>query len=270
MSAAVLAPPPGRTVRAEWTKLRTLPSTFWLVVTAVAATVALGAALAGSLDIRHCTGTCVEDTTKMSLGGVRLGQVGVAILAALAVTAEYGTRTIRPTLTATPARWRVLASKLTVVTLLGLAAGAAAVGGSLLAARAILPGNGFTPVNGYAELSLADDLSRRAAIGTVLYFGLVALLSGGLGFALRDTGGTVAAVLGLFYGSPLVAMFVTDPVWQHRIHRYSPMDAGLAIQATRDIATTTHIGPWAGVGLLAAYAGAAVLVGAVLFRLRDA
>ncbi|MEV0268109.1 MAG: ABC transporter permease [Hamadaea sp.] len=259
-----------RTVRSEWTKLRSLPSTGWLLLAAVLATVALGFAVTGSIDADHCRVDCHEDLTRMSLMGVRLGQAAVAILAVLAVTAEYATRTIRPTLTATPGRFRVLLSKLTVITGVSLLAGAAGVAGALLAARAVLPAKGFTPANGYAYLSLADHLTLRAYAGSVLYLGLVALLSAGLGFVLRDTGGAIAAVLMLFYGSPLIAMFVTDPKWQHRIHRFSPMDAGLAITSTRDFAATTHIGPWAGLGVLAAYAAVAVLAGALLFRLRDA
>ncbi|MGC1215437.1 MAG: ABC transporter permease [Micromonospora sp.] len=259
-----------RTVRAEWTKLRTLPSTAWLLLLAVGATVALGFAVTGALDIDHCQAPCHEDLPKMSLIGVRLGQVAVAILAALTVTAEYGTGTIGPTLTATPGRMRVLASKLVVVTGLALAAGVAGVVGSLLAARAVLPNKGFTPVNGYPPLSVTDHLTLRAATGTVLYLGLVAVLSAGLGFVIRDTGGTVAAILALFYGSPVIALFVTDPRWQHRIQRFSPMDAGLAIQATRDVPATTHIGPWSGLGLLSAYSAAAVIGGSILFRLRDA
>jgi ABC-2 type transport system permease protein len=47
------------------------------------------------------------------------------------------------------------------------------------------------------------------------------------------------------------------------------MDAGLSIQTTRDFAAA-HIGPWAGLGVLAAYAGAAVVAGALALRLRDA
>ncbi|NUR71969.1 MAG: ABC transporter permease [Hamadaea sp.] len=259
-----------RTVRAEWTKLRSLPSTGWLLLAVVVATAALGFAVTGSLDADHCLNECHEDLTRMSLMGVRLGQAAVAILAALAVTSEYATRTIRPTLTATPGRLRVLLSKMTVVTGLSALAGMAGVAGSLLAARAVLPHKGFTPANGYADLSLSDHLTLRAYAGSILYLGLVAVLSAGLGFVIRDTGGTVAAVLMLFYGSPLIAMFVTDAKWQHRIHRFSPMDAGLAITSTRDFAVTTHIGPWAGLGLLSAYAAAAVLAGAILFRLRDA
>jgi ABC-2 type transport system permease protein len=67
----------------------------------------------------------------------------------------------------------------------------------------------------------------------------------------------------------VVAGLVSDPRWQHRLHRFSPMDAGLAIQATRNSAAE-HIGPWAGIGVLSAYAGAVVVAGLVTFHVRDA
>jgi hypothetical protein len=51
--------------------------------------------------------------------------------------------------------------------------------------------------------------------------------------------------------------------------RFSPMDAGLAIQATRNLAAE-HIGPWAGLGILSLYAAAAVIAGLIVFQLRDA
>ncbi len=258
-----------RTMRSEWTKLRTLPSTGWLLLLAAGFTVALGYAIIGTTRFDQCQPPCVEDTTRLSLFGVRLGQVGVVILASLAVTAEYSARTIVPTLAATPARLRVLASKLVVVTFLALAAGTVGVLGSLAAGRSVLPGNGFTSSNGYAILTLSDSLTRRAALGTVLYLGLLAKLCAGVGAIVRDTAGAVATVLAMLYVTPMVAMFVTNPHWQHRIHQFSPMDAGLAIQSTRDFAAA-HIGPWAGLGVLSAYAVAAVVLGGLLFWLRDA
>ncbi|GAA3381792.1 hypothetical protein GCM10020369_01110 [Cryptosporangium minutisporangium] len=257
-----------RAAHAEWTKLRTLPSTGWLMLLTVAGTVGLGLAITGSLDYTHCAPPCRVDTTKLSLTGVRLGQVGVLVLAVLATTAEYSTRTIRPTLLAVPRRPRVVLGKLGVLTVLGVVTGVLAVAGSLVAGRAVLPGNGFTAAHGFPALSLADDLTRRAALGTVVYLGLVALLGAGLGLLLRDTAGALTAALGLLYGAPVLALFVSDPTWQHRIHRYAPMDAGLAIQSTRDLAAA-HIGPWAGLGVLSAYAAAAVVAGLVLFQLRD-
>jgi hypothetical protein len=51
------------------------------------------------------------------------------------------------------------------------------------------------------------------------------------------------------------------------IDRYAPMPGGLAVQAAQN---TGGIGPWAGISVLTAYAGAAMLVAAVLFVTRDA
>jgi ABC-2 type transport system permease protein len=47
------------------------------------------------------------------------------------------------------------------------------------------------------------------------------------------------------------------------------MNAGLAIQATRNLGTLP-IRPWAGLGVLAAWTAVALLAGGLLLRLRDA
>ena len=62
------------------------------------------------------------DPAKISLTGIYLGQVIVALLAVLAVGGEYGTGMIRVTLAATPRRLTVLAAKTVVVTGWALAA----------------------------------------------------------------------------------------------------------------------------------------------------
>jgi ABC-2 type transport system permease protein len=257
-----------RAIRAEWTKLRTLMSTGWLLLATVAVTAGVGLAVTASLDYTHCGEPCTLDTPELSLAGVRLGQIAIVTLAVLTVTAEYSTRTIQPTLLAVPRRFPVVLAKLGVLAALAAGAGVLAVGGSLLAGRVVLPGNGFTAAHGFPPLSLADDLTRRAAVGTVVYLTLIALLGAGLGLLVRDTGGAITAALAVLYGAPVVAMFISDPRWQHRVHRFAPMDAGLAIQATRNLAAG-HIGPWAGLGVLAAYTGVAVAAGLLVFQVRD-
>jgi ABC-2 type transport system permease protein len=163
----------------------------------------------------------------------------------------------------------VLVSKVAVVS--ALVAGAAVVGvvGALLIARTVLPGRGFTAATGYPGSTLLHDLTQRAAVGTVLYLVLIAVLGLGIGHLVRDTGAGVTVVLTLLLVAPVVAMFVTDTHWQQRIHKYAPMDAGLAIQATRQLATQP-IGPWHGLALLAGYALAAMVAGGIAFRVRDA
>ena len=105
-------------VHAEWTKLRTVPSTGWLVIAVIALTVGISA-LATS--IVKCPATCGADTTKLSLTGILLGQAAVAALAVVIITAEYGTGMIRVSLAAVPRRAVLLAAKAIVVT--GLAIG---------------------------------------------------------------------------------------------------------------------------------------------------
>ena len=141
--------------------------------------------------------------------------------------------------------------------------------GSLLAGRLILPGNGFTAAHGHPPLSLGDGPTLRAAAGSVLYLALIALLSLGAATAVRDSATAIGVVLGLLYLFPIVAQMVIDPHWQRHLQQLGPMTAGLAIQATTNL-RSLPISPWAGLGVLAAWAAAALLAGGLLLRLRDA
>ncbi len=252
-------------MHAEWTKLRTVPSTGWLLITLIAVTVGASALATG---IVKCPATCGADTTKISLTGIMLGQAAVAGLAVLVVTAEYSTRMIMVTLTATPRRSVVLAAKAAVVTAVVLVAGTISVLGSLLAGRLQLAGNGFTAENGFAALSLLHGPTLRAAAGSVLYLALICLFSLGISTALRDSAASTAVLLGLLYVIPLIGAITLSPTWQHRIDRWAPT-AGLEVQATRSLGLQP-IGPWAGMGVLCAWAAAALAVGWLVLRLRDA
>ena len=255
-------------VSAEWTKLRTLPGTGWLLLGVVAATVIVGATVSASLS---CTSTaaCHPDITKLSLTGTYLGQAVVAIVAVLAVTGEYGTGMIRTTLAAMPRRTTVLAAKAAVVTAVTLAAGTVAALGSLLAGALILPGHGFTAARGYPPLSLADEPLLRAAAGSVLYLALVALLSLGIAAAVRDSAVAIGVVLGLLYLFPIVGAVMGGSQLGRLVQQIGPMTAGLAIQATTGL-DDLPIRPWAGLGVLAAWAAAALLTGGLVLRSRDA
>ena len=103
----------------------------------------------------------------------------------------------------------------------------------------------------------------------MLYLALIALLSLGIATLIRESATSIGVVLALLYLSPIIAGVVHDPHWHHRIERYSPMNAGLAIQATRDLAGMP-IGPWEGLGVLGAWAAGALLAGGLALRVRDA
>jgi len=254
-------------LRAEWSKLLTMPGPAWLLAAIVGLTAAVGAAADAAS--RCPTGmTCSVDTVKLSLTGIELGQAVAAILAVLPLCNEYSTGMIRVTLAAIPRRPVVLAAKASVITGLVLVAGAFAVLGALVAGALILPGHGFTTARGFSELSLAYGPTLRAAAGSVLYLGLVALLSMGVAAIVRDSAVSIGLALGVLYLFPVFAAFIGNQTWHNRIERYTPM-AGLNIQATTGL-RALPIGPWAGLGVLAIWALAAVIVGGVLLRLRDA
>jgi ABC-2 type transport system permease protein len=247
-------------LHAEWTKLRTVPSNGWLLLACVALTVALSMTAAAAVT---CPSTgCDLDPARVSLTGIDLGQAVVVILAVLAMSGEYSSGMIGLTLAAMPRRITVLAAKAAVLTGAVLAAGSIAVLASVLAGQVILPGHGL-------PLSLADGPVLRAAAGSVLYLALIALLSLGVATAVRDAAVAIGVVLALLYLFPIFAQVVTDPDWQQRLQQIGPMTAGLAIQATIGL-HSLPISPWAGLGVLAAWAATALVLGALVLLLRDA
>ena len=259
-------------LHAEWTKLRTVASTYWLLLAAAALTIAVGAGAAAAFGC--AAGACGAartgaDPARISLTGVYLGQAVVAVLAAAGIGGEYGTGMIRVTLTAAPRRLTVLAAKAAVLTGCVLASGLVAVGGSVLAGWLILPGRGLSAANGYAPLSLANGPDLRAAAGTVIYLALIALLALGITTAIRDSSTAIGVVLGLLYLFPIISEVVSGHALARRLEQIAPMTAGLDIEATVGL-RSLPLAPWEGLGVLAAWAAGALVLGGLSLRLRDA
>jgi ABC-2 type transport system permease protein len=258
----------GDALRAEWTKLRTVSGPSWLLLAVVVLTVAVSAAAVAATSCpQHMS--CPVDTTKLSLTGVEIGQAVVAILAVLTISNEYSTGLIRTTLTAVPQRHSVFAAKAAVVTGLVLAAGAAAVLGSVMLGELILPGHGFTAARGFHRVTLAYGPTLRAAGGSALYLALIAVLSLGVAAVVRDSAVSIGAVLAVLYLVPIILAFIGNDTWQDRLERWTPASAGLTIQGTTGI-RSLPISPWDGLGVLAIWAGASLVLGALSLRLRDA
>jgi ABC-2 type transport system permease protein len=254
-------------VHAEWTKLRTIAGPGWMLLAVITLTVAVGALAANAVTCP--SGGCQIDPAKVSLVGVYLSQAVVAILAVTSVSGEYSTGLIQLTLTAMPRRWQVLAAKAALVGAATLAAGVIAVMASILAGRLLLYGHGITPAHGYETISLSAGPVLRATAGSVLYLMLIALLGTGIGAAIRDSAASIGAVLGLLYLFPIITSVIGDEQAQRHLNQISPMTAGMYIQATTNL-RSLPLTPWQGLGVLAAWAVGALLVGGLLLSLRDA
>jgi ABC-2 type transport system permease protein len=127
-------------VRSEFCKLRSVRSTFWALLAAVAFNVVtaalLGAILLGHPSARQQAGI---DSTRLSLGGLHRSQVVIGLPGVLTVSSEYSTGMIRATLAAVPQRRRMLTAKALVLTAAALVTGLAAGFAAYLVFQAFLP-----------------------------------------------------------------------------------------------------------------------------------
>ena len=264
-----LDPAPGvtapRVAKAEWIKFRSLRSTWYSLGAAMVAAIGLGilfSVLRGNdvADNAGPKGFVDTDWTLVSLRGMFLAQLAVAVLGVLMVTGEYSTGMIRASLAAVPGRGLVLAAKVAVI---GVATFVVATIASLLA---FLSGQAALSSHHFG-VSLSSPGALRAVIGGGLYLALVALLGVGLGFAIRSTGGALAALFGLLLVLPLLADALPSSI-QDDVQKYLPLTAGSAVMNTlpqRDV-----LSPWAGIGVFAIYVAVALGVGLVMLRRRDA
>jgi ABC-2 type transport system permease protein len=250
----------GGALRSELTKIRTVRSTYWTLVAMIAVTVFTGVV------------TCVftgpgaagpgYDPTYLSLQGCIFGQLIIAVLGAVAITSEYSTGMIRTSLTVQPRRGTIYAAKAAAVALVALAAGLVASFTSFLLGQAIL-----------ARRDLGTSLSQphvlRAVIGAALFLAVSALLALGLGAVFRNAAGAITTASAvLFMSLPLEALLPSS--MQAAVDRWIPLNAGSQIWSTVSVPGARQFSPWAGFAVFTAYAAAALAIGLVLFRRRDA
>jgi ABC-2 type transport system permease protein len=255
----------GQVLHAEWTKFRTVAGPSWLLAGVVTVTAAAGVIAAS---VARCpSARCGIDPAKVSFTGIYLGQAVVAVAGVLAIGNEYSSGMIKVSLAAMPQRLTWFFAKASVLTGPVLTAAALAVAGASIAGRLMLPGHGFSPAHGYASLTSATDV--RAAAGAVVYLTLVALLSLGVAAAVRDSAATLGLVLGVLYLFPLAADMVSNATLARRLDQIGPLPAGLDAQATTGL-KGLPLTPWQGLGVVALWAAGALLLGALVLRLRDA
>ncbi|MFE7171870.1 ABC transporter permease subunit [Streptomyces sp. NPDC057616] len=218
------------------------------------------------------------DMVQMSFQGVFVGVLFMVALGALFVTAEYRRGMIRTTFTATPARLKVLAAKVTVIAAVTFTTGLVATAVGFTLAQRQLRSNGFRPPE-FPDLSVLDDPALRAVAGSAVLLALVAVLALGVGVALRSTAGAIATVVVLVILPQILSFAFPLPAAQWLL-RVTPAAAFAIQQGVTHYPQVEHnclpesgcypLSPWPGLAVLAAYAAAALLLAAWRLRRRDA
>lgn len=250
-------------VRAEWVKLRTVRSTYWSLLATVLLVTGLGAVFSLAYASRYPSlsphAKATFDPTVTSLSGVWFGQLGIGVLAILAVAGEYATGTIRPSLAAVPRRGRMLAAKALVFTAVAVAVGEAASFAAFLTGQQILAGRA-------PHAELADLAVLRAVAGGGLYLGAVALFSLALGTLIRHTAGAITAMAAIAFAVPTI-LVALPASWQDTAGRWLPTNAGSALWSVRDVAHMFTA--WTGFAVFLAYTAALLTWAFAAFARRD-
>ncbi|MFG1947077.1 ABC transporter permease [Nonomuraea sp. NPDC048826] len=247
---------------AEWVKLRSIRST-WFCLAAGVVVSALGAVTLGGAAAME--GAPVQATEPV-VSVVLFSQYAALTLAVLAVTTEYASGTIRPTLQAVPVRGRMLAAKSLVVAPLLFAAGVLTGAVAALATYLVLLAPVFPTVPVLEPAETAADLLRLG-----VFHALIGVLAVGASAALRGSAGALAVLFMATLGLPLLLVMTGSSV-AVEVSLRLPTFAGMAFLESTDNLTGGALPypPGEGLAWLAAWTALAVAAGYAVLRRRDA
>lgn len=257
-------------LQSEWTKFRTVRSSFWTLAIGVIFSIGFGA-LVSLVSANHYKSDPEVhfnwNPTDRSLFSLLAAQLAFPILGVLAVTGEYSTGMIRTSLAAVPNRSRMLAAKTLVVTATVLVVSEVVAFATFLIGQALISGKAPS-----ANLGQPDVL--RAVVGSGLYLTALALLGLGLGVVLRHAAAGIGSFVAILLVLPPIALALPTS-WAKPIETYWPTNAGARVGTTghgleRFAVNGSVMAPWTGFAVMLAFVATVLLLGFFLLEKRDA
>lgn len=247
------------TFAAEWTKLRTLRSTWTTVATSVSLSVVLAVVVASQQTSDWDGMTAVQradiDPVAISLVGVLFTTVIFGSLAVRSITSEHSTGMIRLTFSAMPRRRSVVLVKAVIIGGLSLASALVANLLAFVAGQGILSDVGI-------EAEFGDPGVSRSIVFGGLAVAAAAALGIGLGGIVRRTAAGTTLLAVAIIGSQMFSVVVPEGA-----RRFLP---GSALQATVSTGQAEDLlAPVPALLTLGAYAAVALTVAAVAVGRRD-
>ena len=266
-AGAYRASGPG-TLQSELTKIRSVRSTYWTLFVLVLAGIAWAVA--------NCAGEAAHwphmaaqdragfDPAQASIVGLALlGQLIIVVLGALTITSEYSTGMIRTSLTVMPRRGTLYAAKAAVLAAVTLAVAVITSFAAFFTGQYLLRGT-------HVAASLGQPGVLRAVLASALYVAMSGLFAFGLGAIVRSTAGAVTLAFGLLFLLPQLAKALPSS-WYAEVARWLPGgDVTNSITSTARQAPPHVFSAWGEFAVFGAYTVILLLLGAVLFRTRDA
>ncbi len=289
-------------IASEFTKLRSVRSTYWtiasLIIVSVGIAAIAGAGIASSIHNQPWNKAGTDATQDSLIAFFELGQLIIAVIGAMSITSEYSTGMVRTSLTAMPRRGTVYLGKLIVLTSVTLVVSLVTSFISFFVGQAMLSGTGVaaslfhtTTIPANANVSppaggpgsglppnytfvgtdvITSGHVLTAVVGTALFVTVVALIAFGLGAIIRHTAGAITSTIGLMFVLSIIIQILPDN-WRWDIMRFFPDAAGRVISVTISGGGNQHLwSAWPQFLVTVIWAVVLVGIGGYLFRKRDA
>jgi len=260
----------GGALRSEFTKIRSVRSTYWTLLAMIVLTIGLGA-IASYGTTKSAQGPFF-DPASWSLGGLFLTQLVIGVVGTLVITSEFSTGMIRTSLTALPQRGLLVTAKVAVFAAVAFVTGLISSFASFFTGQAIMSSH-------HTNTTLSHPGVLRAVIGGALFVTVCGLLALGIGLLIRHTAGALTAVAGVLFVLPLLGNLLPHS-WQDHVNKWLPTVAGAQIWTAvhpphANSASPLGTGglmfaPWTGFAVFCGYAAIVLAAGLILFRKRDA
>ncbi|WP_091343362.1 ABC transporter permease subunit [Micromonospora rhizosphaerae] len=213
-----------------------------------------------------------DDPVEASLLGIIAGVMALIAVGVLYATSEYRRGMIRTTFAAVPRRGRVLAAKALVLGGVSFVLGLIGVVVAYLVARPMVRENGFAPP-AFPDESISDPAVVRTLLLSAAFMALLAMFAMAVGVLLRHSAAAITLTIVLVVLPVIVGSIL--PGTLPRLLMYTTLAGGLATQRAKPPTQTlaepwSLIGPWAGIGVVAAYAAVALALAWWRLRRSDA
>jgi len=254
----------GRVIRSEWTKLRTLRSTWITLGAAALFTVGLSGAFGygynGAIQAGEVQPTTAEGL-EVAFLALDLYALVIGVFGVLQMSGEYGSGLIRASLAAVPRRLPLLWAKALVLVAVTGVLSLVVCQASFLVSQAFVGSHG---------VALSDPGASRAILGAAAYPVAMGLLGLGLGVILRHTATAITGFVAALLIVPALLPAALSKSAEDAVMPYVPVVAAQAMYALEPGGPFKLLSPGAGGVVLAAYVAAILAGGAALLRQRDA
>jgi ABC-type transport system involved in multi-copper enzyme maturation permease subunit len=244
-------------------KFRSLRSTLYTLLAAVALTVGIGALFSAVTASQYHTFGAADKIAfspiSTSLTGISFAVVAFGVLGVLLMSGEYSTGMIRSSLTAVPRRLPVLWAKLAVFAGVIFSVSLVTSFISFFVGQALLSSH-------HLSVAITAPDALRSVIGAALYVTVAGMIGVALGALFRNTAAGISTFAAAFFVIPPLTGLLPASISDH-LAQYLPSNAGEALWGgTHGVQNV--LSPWTGFAVLCGYA--VILIAGAAWRLRRA